>query len=188
MAGAKEHAKRVAILVAIVGIIFSSAGLTLVLLLQSNNQDSAQTEQERIQQQIQDQLKQQEDSVPKEPLTGYEATPFDKASVTALQVEVLKEGDGPTASAESTVNANYFGWTSDGTIFDSTNKGGTITPIDFPLNAVIVGWTEGLSGQKQGSVVKLVIPADKAYGETGSPPSIGPNEPLAFIVEIKEVK
>lgn len=188
MAGAKEHAKRVAILAAVIGMIFSSAGLTLVLLMQSNNQDTSQTEQERIQQQIEEQLKQQQEQVDNQPLTGYEATPFDKASVTKLQVQVLQEGDGPVASADSTVSANYFGWTSDGSIFDSTNKGGETAPIDFPLGSVISGWTEGLSGQKQGSVVKLVIPADKAYGEAGSPPSIGPNEPLAFIVEIKEVK
>lgn len=187
MAKAKENAKRVAILVAVAGIVFSTFGLTLVLLIQSGN--SGQSEQEQLQQQIQEQLKQQqEQSAPKDPLPGYEATPFDKASVTELKVETLQEGDGQAATADSTVNANYFGWTADGTIFDSTNKGGTVTPIDFPLNGVIAGWTEGLTGVKAGSVVKLTIPADKAYGPTGSPPNIGPNEPLVFIVELKEVK
>lgn len=187
MANAKEHAKRVAVLLAVAGIIFSSAGVTLILLMQSNN--SGQSEQEKLQQQIQEQLRQQqEQSAPKEPLSGYEATPFDKATVNELKVETLKEGDGPAATKDSTVNANYFGWTSDGTIFDSTNKGGTTTPVDFPLSGVITGWTEGLNGVKQGSVVRLTIPADKAYGEAGSPPNIGANEPLVFIVELKEVK
>ena len=187
MAKAKENAKRVAILVAVAGVVFSTFGLTLVLLIQSGN--SGQTDQEKLQQQIQDQIKQQQaQSAPKEPLPGYEATPFDKASVTELKVETLKEGDGKAASADSTVSASYFGWTSDGTIFDSSNKGGTVTPASFPLSGVISGWTEGLTGVKAGSVVKLTIPADKAYGATGSPPNIGPNEPLVFIVELKEVK
>lgn len=187
MAKAKENAKRVAILVAVAGIVFSTFGLTLVLLIQSGN--SGQTDQEKLQQQIQDQIKQQQaQSAPKQALPGYEAAPFDKASVTELKVETLKQGDGTAATKDSTVSANYFGWTSDGTIFDSTNKNGAVTPIDFPLTGVITGWTEGLTGVRAGSVVKLTIPADKAYGATGSPPNIGPNEPLVFIVELKEVK
>ena len=127
--------------------------------------------------------------MPKEPLPGYEATAFDATSVTELKVEVLKQGDGAAANTDSKVTINYFGWTSDGKIFDSSNKGGTVSPLaDYPLTGFIKGWTEGLTGVKQGSVVKLTIPADKAYGATGSPPSIGPNQPLVFIVELTEVK
>lgn len=186
MAQIKQNATRIAILVAVGGMIFSSVGLTVVLLLQSN--DSTQSDQAALQQQLQDQIQQQqEDSVPKEPLPGYEATAFDGASVTALQVETLKEGDGPAATSDSTVTANYFGWTSDGKIFDSTNKGGEVTPIPFPLSGVIQGWTEGLSGVKQGSVVKLTIPADQAYGATDNGDG-RPFGPLAFIVELTEVK
>lgn len=187
MAGIKKNATRVGILLAVGGIIFSSAGLTIVLLMQNNKTDSSQ--QAQLQQQIQDQLKQQKEaSMPKEPLPGYEAASFDGASVTELKVETLVEGTGTVAAKDSTVTANYFGWTSDGKIFDSTNKGGTVTPIDFPLSGVISGWTEGLTGVKEGSVVKLTIPADKAYGANGSPPSIGPNQPLVFIVQLTGVK
>lgn len=186
MANTKMNATRIAILVAVAGMIFSSVGLTLVLLLQSDGNDTAQTDQAKLQQQIQEQ-QQKEASMPKDPLPGYEATPFDAASVSELKVETLKQGDGPAASKESTVTANYFGWTSDGKIFDSTNKGGTVTPVPFPLNQVIAGWTEGLNGVKQGSVVKLIIPGDQAYGNTDNGDG-RPFGPLAFIVELTEVK
>lgn len=188
MGKAKEHAKRALILLAVAGMIFSSVAITVIYFVQQK--DGSSTQQADIQKQIQEQLKQQQEAkMPKEPLTGYEATPFDKEAVTELKVETLKQGEGPSASAESTVSVNYFGWTSDGNIFDSSQKGGVTTPIaDYPLNRFIKGWTEGLTGVKQGSVVKLAIPADKAYGTSGSPPSIGPNEPLAFIVELTEVK
>ncbi len=188
MAGIKKNATRVGILLAVGGIIFSSAGLTIVLLMQNNKTDSSQ--QAQLQQQIQDQLKQQKEaSMPKEPLPGYEATAFDAASVTELKVETLTQGSGPEATRDSKVTINYFGWTSDGKIFDSSNKGGTVTPLaNYPLTGFIKGWTEGLTGVKEGSVVKLTIPADKAYGATGSPPSIGPNQPLVFIVQLTEVK
>lgn len=188
MVKVKEHAKRVAIFIGIAGIVFSSVGLTVMYFLQSKDQNpnSSQASQ---QQAIMDQIKQQQEAQKmNQPLTGYEAATFDKAAATQLAVETLKQGDGTAATAQSTVTANYFGWTSDGKIFDSSNKNGTATPIAFPLDRVISGWTEGLTGVKAGSTVKLTIPADKAYGAAGSPPAIGPNEPLQFIVEVEAVK
>lgn len=122
-----------------------------------------------------------------EPLEGYTAEPFTKAEVTELKVEELKAGEGNEATVESKIKVNYFGWVSDGTIFDSSKKAGTTSPIEFPLSGVIAGWTEGLTGAKPGSVRKLIIPANKAYGEAGSPPTIGANEPLVFIVEVLAV-
>ncbi len=176
---------------AIAGImLFGTLGSFFLPILVN---DSESQEAESQQQLLEEYQKQAEEAAKarlasSQPLEGYSADPFDKAAVTDLQVEVLSEGDGPVAAAESTVKANYFGWTSDGKIFDSSNQNGTTEPIEFSLNGVISGWTEGLTGIKQGSVVKLVIPADKAYGEAGSPPNIGPNEPLAFIVQLVEVK
>lgn len=188
MGKAKDRAKRAAILMVAAGFVFSSAALILLYVAQNKDATSSTTEQQKALEQLQ---KQQ--NLPKsEALEGYSAEPFDKASVTELKVETLTEGDGAAASASSTVTANYFGWTSDGKIFDSSKKAGSAaSPIDFPLSGVIKvikGWTEGLTGVKAGSVVKLTIPADKAYGATGSPPTIGANEPLQFIVELKEVK
>ena len=184
MGKVKDHAKRALILLAVAGIIFSSVAITVVYFLQSNNSNSP----DDLQKQLQEQLKQkQEEQMPKEPLPGYTAEPFDKAAVTELKVETLTQGDGPVASEQSTVSVNYFGWTSDGKIFDSSNRGGTATPVSFPLSGVIPGWTKGLTGVKQGSVVKLLIPGDMAYGNTDDG-SGRPFGPLAFIVELKEVK
>ena len=119
-------------------------------------------------------------------LEGYEASAF-STPVKELKVDVVKSGDGAVVESSSTIEANYFGWTSDGTIFDSSRRDGTAVPVEFPLSGVIPGWTQGLEGQKVGSVVKLTIPSDMAYGEAGSPPLIGPNEPLQFIVEIVSI-
>lgn len=122
-----------------------------------------------------------------EPLDGYNAESFDASAVSELKVDTLVQGEGEALAKESTISANYFGWTSDGKIFDSSKKSGTATPIEFSLAGVIPGWTEGLTGVKVGSVVKLTIPADKAYGSTddGSGRPVGP---LQFIVEVKEKK
>lgn len=185
MGKAKENAKRAAILIAVTGFIFSSVAITILAVMESNKPDDTAQQQADLLKQLEEQNKMQQE--PKEPLPGFSAAAFDPATVTELKVETLAQGEGPAATAESTVSANYFGWTSDGVIFDSTNKGGTLTPIDFPLSGVIAGWTEGLTGVKQGSTVKLTIPAEKAYGseDDGSGRPVGP---LVFIVEVKEVK
>jgi FKBP-type peptidyl-prolyl cis-trans isomerase len=122
-------------------------------------------------------------------LTGYSASTFDAASVTALQKEILVSGTGDEVKASDSINASYFGWTSDGVIFDSSTKKDTNadTPVTFSLSGVIQGWTDGLTGQRVGSTVKLTIPADQAYGPTGSG-IIPANAPLQFIVVIHSIE
>ena len=184
--------QRIAIWIIIVAMAVGSVGAYFVIILQNDNAKIDQAkQQELIKQAEEEQKKQQEEQakMTKDPLDGYTAEPFDKASVTALVVEELKPGAGKAAESSSTVDANYFGWTADGKIFDSSKRNGVTSPATFPLNQVISGWTEGLTGVKEGAVVKLKIPGDKAYGANGAPGAgIGPNEPLVFIVELKKVK
>lgn len=185
MGKVKDNAQRVVILMAVGGFIFSSVAVTVLYFMQNDDKASTQNEQAEAIKQLQEQQK--EAQMPKNPLIGFEATAFDPTTVTELKVETLKQGDGKEATGESTVSANYFGWTSDGKIFDSTQKGDSAEPIDFPLSGVIPGWTEGLTGVKAGSTVRLSIPADKAYGSTDDG-SGRPTGPLVFIIELKEVK
>jgi FKBP-type peptidyl-prolyl cis-trans isomerase len=101
-----------------------------------------------------------------------------------LVVEDLVEGDGDAVSDATTAYLwNYEGvsW-STGEVFDSSFQRGQAIP--FSLNQVIPGWTEGLQGMKEGGRRLLVIPPDQAYGEAGSPPAIGPNETLVFVVDL----
>lgn len=178
--------QRIGIWVIVVFLVVGTLGGFVAMILQpSNDAADAATQQADYQKQLEEYQAQQAKT--SKPLDGYEATAFDKDSVTELKVETLKEGDGAVLAADSKISANYFGWTSDGKIFDSTNKDGTTTPIEFGLDQVIKGWTEGLTGVKVGSVVKLTIPADKAYGSTddGSGRPVGP---LVFVVEVKELK
>lgn len=119
---------------------------------------------------------------------GYEARTFDANSVTELKVETLVEGTGDALKADSSIKASYFGWLSDGKIFDSSKKKDTDdAPITFSLTGVITGWTTGLTGVKVGSVVRLTIPAAQAYGDQESG-IIPKNSPLEFIVQIHSIE
>ncbi len=61
------------------------------------------------------------------------------------------------------------------------------SPIEFPLNRVIPGWTEGMKLVGKGGRISLWIPAELAYGANGAGRDIGPNEALYFDVEVVDV-
>lgn len=185
---ATSKGTRIAIWVIAAVMAIGTVGTYFALVLGNNNDAEQATQQQKAYKDYLAQAKKQQEERQKSlrPLEGYSAEAFDPASVTELKSEVLVAGTGPALTTTSKIKANYFGWTSDGKIFDSTNVDGTVTPAEFSLDSVIAGWTEGLNGKTVGSTVKLTIPADKAYGSTddGSGRPVGP---LMFIVEIKEL-
>ncbi|MEX0619286.1 MAG: FKBP-type peptidyl-prolyl cis-trans isomerase [Pseudohongiellaceae bacterium] len=106
---------------------------------------------------------------------------------SGLQYEVMEEGaaDAASPSADDTVLAHYHGTLVDGSVFDSSVDRGQ--PAQFGLSQVIAGWTEALQLMQVGDKWRLFIPADQAYGESGSPPVIPPNSALIFEVELLEI-
>ncbi|MES1965885.1 FKBP-type peptidyl-prolyl cis-trans isomerase [Psychrobacter sp. AH5] len=108
-----------------------------------------------------------------------------KTTASGLQYKVLTAGTGKSPKATDVVEVNYEGKLIDGTVFDSSYERGE--PIEFPLNQVIAGWTEGLQLMKEGGKYEFYIPADLAYGEAGNQ-GIEPNSTLIFTVELLSVK
>lgn len=108
-----------------------------------------------------------------------------KKTESGLVYEVLKEGTGATPKATDIVEVHYHGTLTNGEVFDSSvDRGKT---IEFPLNRVIKGWTEGLQLMKEGAKYRFVIPSELAYGENGAPPKIPGGSTLVFEVELFKV-
>jgi peptidylprolyl isomerase len=108
---------------------------------------------------------------------------------TELVMEDVVVGDGAEAKSGDEIEVEYVGVAqSTGEEFDSSWE--REEPFSFELGAgsVIPGWDRGLVGMREGGRRLLVIPGDLAYGETGQPPDIGPNETLVFAVDLVEVK
>lgn len=104
---------------------------------------------------------------------------------TELTIETLIEGDGEEVQPGDRVYVNYRGviWRT-GEEFDSSWSRGE--PADFVTTGVIGGFTEALEGQKVGSQVMSVVPAeDGGYGADGLQ-QMGhePDDVMVFVLDI----
>lgn len=110
-----------------------------------------------------------------------------KTTESGLQYRVITEGKGAKPKADDKVEVNYRGTLTNGTEFDSSYKRGA--PAPFTVNQVIPGFAEGLQLMPVGSKYEFVIPADLAYGPSGTGPDgpIPPNSTLVFEVELLSI-
>jgi peptidylprolyl isomerase len=105
-----------------------------------------------------------------------------------LEKNDLVEGTGPEAKAGDEVTVQYVGVGYDsGEEFDASWDRGEPFPFTLGAGEVIPGWDQGVAGMKVGGRRELTIPPGLAYGATGSPPVIGPNETLIFVVDMVAV-
>jgi len=122
---------------------------------------------------------------PKPPPTPEDvaAAPKDaQKTKSGLMSKVITKGTGTKKpSLNSMVEVHYTGWTTDGKMFDSSVVRGE--PAQFPLNAVIPGWTEGVQLMVEGEKRRLWIPEALAYkGAPGAPAGM-----LVFDVELLKI-
>jgi len=104
------------------------------------------------------------------------------ATASGLQYKVLKAGSGRQPKATDAVLVHYSGTLIDGIEFDSSVRRGK--PAELKLDSVIKGWQEAVPLMKEGGKWQLVIPPELAYGERGTPGSIGPGATLVFEIEL----
>ena len=111
------------------------------------------------------------------------AAPADaKKTASGLAYKVLKAGSGAAKpAATSMVDVHYTGWTTDGKMFDSSVLRGK--SAQFPLNAVIKGWTEGVQLMVEGEKTRFWIPSELAYGNRPG----RPQGTLVFDVELLKI-
>lgn len=183
-------AQRIGILVIAIVMILGTIGSFAMMVLANNNQIA---EQEKLAKEYQDMMEKQQKEV--EELSSkhygafkkYEDRPaaFEASSVGDEVTHVdVKQGDGETITKDFTgYRAYYMGWNPEGKVFDSSLNGEELkAPLDLSQMTLIPGWYEGVEGMKIGGVREITIPAELAYGETGSGEDIPPNTPIKFLI------
>lgn len=120
-------------------------------------------------------------------LPGEEGKPV-VTTKSGLQYVVLDEGQGKQPTKGQTIVAEYSGWLTDGTKFDSSKD--HPGEFSFPVGQgrVIPGWDEALLDMKVGERRKLILPPGLAYGDRGAGDVIPPNSTLIFEVKLVKIK
>jgi peptidylprolyl isomerase len=104
-------------------------------------------------------------------------------TASGLAYKVIRDGTGSAyPSRSSRVTVHYTGWTTDGTMFDSSVSRGK--PATFGLNQVIQGWTEGVQLMVEGDKKRFWIPENLAY--KGQPDR--PRGMLVFDIELLKIE
>ena len=103
---------------------------------------------------------------------------------SGLQYKVIEPGNDVKPGPQDTVWVRYKGTLIDGTVFDEVPA--DEEPINFTLNRVVPGWSEGLQLIGEGGKIQLYIPSELGYGDQGNN-AIGPNSVLVFDVDLQKV-
>lgn len=105
-----------------------------------------------------------------------------KATASGLRYKAIKDTEGSKPGPTSSVVVDYKGTFTNGSEFDSG------TDVEFPLNRVIPGFSEGIQLMSPGSEYILYIPSELAYGKQGAGNVIPPNSTIIFEVKLSEIK
>lgn len=117
--------------------------------------------------------------------------PMSSDAAPKLFVELLHvtdTADAPCPNAGNVAVVHYTGWLTNGTKFDSSVDRGEPFSFTVGMNEVIAGWDIAVTRMRVGDKVKLTIPPELGYGESGYPGAIPPNATLIFEVELLEVQ
>lgn len=179
---AKTHERAFAFFFAVIFLIATVAfSIAVIWEIRSNKDQDAVVTDTSIQEQSQNTNQTQENTLQGTKLQNF--TPIE--SVTKLETIDIKEGTGDVVQPGATVKAHYTGaLATDGTIFQSSYDSGSA--VEFGLDQVIKGWTDGVPGMRVGGTRRIIIPAEQAYGATERP-GIPANSALVFDITLEGV-
>ena len=114
-----------------------------------------------------------------------------KSLPSGVQYREVEKGSGAKPNQNSDVQLQYKGSLPDGRTFVDTNtpqQGQPAGPVTMKVSQIpLTGLREALVMMPAGARWEVVLPADKAYGNTPQSP-IGPNQAVLFDVKLVSVK
>lgn len=114
-----------------------------------------------------------------------------KTLPSGVQYREVERGSGSKPNQNSDVQIQYKGSLADGRTFVDTSKaqqGQPAGPVTLKISQIpLTGLREALTMMSTGARWEVVLPADKAYGNSPQSP-IGPNQAVVFDVKLVSVK
>lgn len=117
-----------------------------------------------------------------------ESVELPSESPVELVTDDIETGTGPAVEEGNWVSIDYIGVScASGAQFDSSWD--RATTFDFTVGeGTIQGMAEGVTGMQKGGMRRIEIPSHLGYGATGNPPDIATDDPLVFLVVLRDVK
>lgn len=112
-------------------------------------------------------------------LSWHKGQPGVMTTVSGLQYQIIKKGDGGTTPTDADVAlVNYKGSLRDGKMFDQGQR------APFPVTGVVPGFSEALKLMPRGSTYRIWIPPALGYGAQAQGEVIPANSLLIFDVDM----
>lgn len=99
---------------------------------------------------------------------------------------LFKEGNGKVPVMGDSVQVQYTGKTLKGRVFDSSGKGGKYLQYRIGNGNYLEAWERAITSMKEGSLARLVLTSDNAFGKSTSAP-VPPDTPVVFDIELIKV-
>lgn len=103
-----------------------------------------------------------------------------------LEVRDLQEGSGAPVERGDYVTFQYVGVDYETGRQFVSSWGGGLRNFTVGAGKEIPGMEKGIEGMRPGGRRELIVPPGLAYGKTGSPPAIGPNQTLVLVIDLFE--
>ncbi len=102
-------------------------------------------------------------------------------------IDYAHPSEGQAVVANDRVSVQYSGWTLSGFRFDTSRT--RPQPMTYQQGNMIAGWNEGMLGATKGTIRRLYIPSELAWGEKGNARAqIAPKSDVVFEVEVLNVE
>jgi peptidylprolyl isomerase len=128
-------------------------------------------------------------AAPSEPaaLTGKpEVSVPEGAPPGRLEIKDLQEGNGAPVERGDYVTFHYVGVDYETGKQFVSSWGGGLRNFTVGAGEEVPGIEKGIEGMRPGGRRELIVPPGLAYGRRGSPPAIGPNQTLVFVIDLFE--
>ena len=111
------------------------------------------------------------------------------SNLYAVEIEILSDdpGIGKKIVNHSWVQIEYTGLFVNGEVFDTNVGKDKPLVVQIGMREVIPGFEQGIIGTNKGTIRKIKIPPELAYGKKGSGNIIPPNADLIFEFKIIDV-
>jgi FKBP-type peptidyl-prolyl cis-trans isomerase FkpA len=103
-----------------------------------------------------------------------------QSTASGLHYIITEPGSSEHPALQHDVTVRYKGQLLDGTVFDQTDPGQSVT---FPLSNLITGWQEAIPLLGKGGKGTFWLPSALGYGRQGTS-GIPPNAVLIFEIEL----